>query len=363
MTTVTNPAPLTAAVWKALAEGMARELVWGLRLVNAEHRAWTVRALAIPDARLRGHALAALEVKKPLLHGAALFWTLLDRRDPNLIRLLVTFQILANYHDNAGERAGAGIDVGAPGSTMVSIVEAVDLDRAPLSYVPGPHHPDDGYLLALATACRQGCQTLRGYGTVHELLVREALRARSQDLEHTGDVAHRPTLMREFARLEHPDTQLAWFECVAASTSMLTVIVALSLASESETSIDDVTAAINAYLGIGLLSALLDNYVDEAEDRVTGSHNFLAYYGSTTAAVDKLVALIEQTVRDAGGLRHPARHLVIVCSMVAMYLTSDGARAHDPREVRRLVRAGGSLTRLLVPVLAAWRAGSRQRGA
>lgn len=358
-----DPASLTAMQWRALGAGMARELVWGLRLVRAEHRAWTVRAAAIPDQRIRAHALAALEAKQPLLHGVALFWTLLDRREPQLIRLLVAFQILANYHDNAGERAGAGIEVGAPGSSMTTIVEAVDLDREPSSYAPGPHHPDGGYLLALANTCRRGCRELRSYDTVRELLVRETLRARSQDLEHDGDAARRPVLMQEFACVEHPDTRLEWFECVAASTSMLTVIVVLALATEPDRTLDDATAAVDAYLVVGLLSALLDNYVDEAEDRLTGSHNFLAYYGSSRAALDNLTGVITRALRGAGALHNPERHLVIVCSMLAMYLTTDGARAHDPQEVRRLVHAGGSLTRLLVPVLAAWRLGVRQRGA
>jgi hypothetical protein len=42
--------------------------------------------------------------------------------------------------------------------------------------------------------------------------------------------------------------------------------------------------------------------------------------------------------------------------MVALYLSKDSAQAsHRRAQTRSLVRAGGSLTRLLLPILRAWR--------
>jgi tetraprenyl-beta-curcumene synthase len=63
---------------------------------------------------------------------------------------------------------------------------------------------------------------------------------------------------------------------------------------------------------------------------------------------------------------HHRRHrdAVIVASMIAMYLSKDSARTPELDDYTRLLaRAGGSLTRLLMPVLRTWRALYGQRSA
>ena len=86
--------PLCASQIASLLRATARELVWGLPAVAHEVETWRVRASRIPDPTIRADALDALQSKRPNIDGAALFWTLPDRRDPNLLRLLVAYDIL-----------------------------------------------------------------------------------------------------------------------------------------------------------------------------------------------------------------------------------------------------------------------------
>jgi hypothetical protein len=349
-------AAVTAGRLRALGRAATWELTVGLRLVRAEHRAWLGRADALADPAARAELRETLMAKRPLLDGAALFWTLADHRDVRLLRALVAFQILANHHDQTGERVAAGLPRSGP--DMTSFPEVVDVARAPRGYA------DAEVLRALVTTCHAGWAALPRYAEALDLVVLEVHRARSLDLENTTRPEDRPALLHAHAVRElAQDPDLTWFELSAGASSMLTVIALLAAAARPGATRANLVATTEAYTLVATLSSLLDNYIDEDEDRAGGHHNYLDYYGTRAHALDRVAELMTLTLRRAARLPEADRHLVIICSMIAMYLTSDGARARDPEEVRRLVHAGGSLTRLLVPVLAAWRVGARQRGA
>ena len=67
-------------------------------------------AAAIPDDTLRHDALRAIDRKRANIDGAALFWVLPRHRNPNLLRLLVAYEILADFLDCTSER-GAHVGV------------------------------------------------------------------------------------------------------------------------------------------------------------------------------------------------------------------------------------------------------------
>lgn len=357
MTTRADPAPLWVRQLRALGAGAARELGWGLRAVRSEVAGWRERAEAISDPTERHHALEALADKRPLIDGAAFFWTLPARRRPELLRLLVAFQALANFHDHASERAGAGLAPAGPGSSMGAFADAVRPDR-PLTRYGEPSVAGVGaYLQALARACRQGCRTLPHYGAARPLLLRQVRRARSLDLEHDADPGRRSRRLHQFALSEFgPRTDAAWWELTAGAASLLTAIVLLALAADEQTTDDDLHQAVDAYTLVASTSALLDNYVDQRDDRETGTHNYLNYYPSGDEAVRGIAALLDRSLHEAAALRRGERHVVIVASMAALYLSSDGARSRPSRAgTRELVGGGGTLTALLVPILRGWR--------
>jgi hypothetical protein len=66
--------------------------------------------------------------------------------------------------------------------------------------------------------------------------------------------------------------------------------------------------------------------------------------------------LARRSLERAHQLTHGERHVVVIASMMAMYLSKDSARTcHRRARTATLARSGGSLTLALLPVLRLWR--------
>jgi tetraprenyl-beta-curcumene synthase len=135
------PDPLSLSprqVWVLLAAA-SRQLLWGLRGASLESNVWRERALSIPDTPIGEDALESIEHERGHADGAALFWILPPRRDPNLLRLLVRHQIIWDLLDCVNELAACeGTTNGR--QLHLALIEALD---------PGAPIPDPASL-----ACR-----------------------------------------------------------------------------------------------------------------------------------------------------------------------------------------------------------------
>jgi tetraprenyl-beta-curcumene synthase len=337
-----------------LSASALRELSWGLRAAHEEIRGWRVRARAIPDQRIREDALATLEHKLTHILGAALFSILPAERDRLLLRTLVAYEIIIEYLDVLHERAGGELN----GRQLHrALVEAIDL-TAPISdhYRHHPWKGDGGYLRGLVEACREGCASLACYPQVRPLLLLGASRcSRVQSLNHDADAGRRVLALREWSAVHFPDeSEASWWELAAAASSSLGVHALLAAAAAGGSEWAKVNDAYVPW--IAAVSTLLDSYVDEVRDQIEGAHSYVAYYASHEAAVCRMSELIGRSTREASGLPGGHRHAVIAACMVAMYLSHERLRAPSLRASRdHLALAGGSLTRLLVPVLRLWR--------
>jgi tetraprenyl-beta-curcumene synthase len=353
-----DPAPLSSRQIWALCAAATRELLWGLRAVAGEVEHWRARALSAPDAPVREDALGALARKRPHLDGAALFWILPRRRNRRLLRLLVSYEVALEFLDNTNERAAhAGPANGR--QLHRALAEALAPD-APISdhYRHHPWKRDGGYLQALVECCRRDCASLPSYALVSELAIREAARCQVLALNHDPDPVRREDALREWARRECPnEVEMRWFELSGAATASLTVHVLLALGAEAASTASVVDGARAVYFpGLSLATTMLDSYVDRSEDAASGGHSYIAHYGGQEIAVARLQALIGRSTHGARCLPNGHRHAVLASSMVAMYLSSDSAREAQSRPAtRQLLRAGGSLARLLAPVLRIWR--------
>jgi tetraprenyl-beta-curcumene synthase len=342
----------------ALLCAVSRELCLGLRAVSQEVDGWKARAAAIPDPRIRQDALRSLALKRPHLDGAALFWTLPRRRNLALLRLLVSYEIALEFLDELSERvAGAGHRNAH--QLHLALAEALDPGASISDYycfLPGA--VDGGYLTALVETCRRHCVSLPSYPRVRGVAVREATRAQVLALNHDPDAARRDAALQTWVAREFTgEPNASWFELSGAATASLTVHVLLALAAEPNLEASYLDRAHAVYFRwCSLAATMLDSYVDQFEDLTSGDHSYIGHYPNGDIAVDRLREIIGGALLEANTLSAGPRHAVLVASMVAMYLSRDSAWVPALRaDTRQLIRAGGSLTRLLVPVLRAWR--------
>jgi tetraprenyl-beta-curcumene synthase len=355
----------TLSLWRALALATSRELGFGLRAVRHEVRHWQALADRIPDPALRHDAVSSLADKRYYTDGAAFFWILPRRRNRELLALLVALQTIANYLDYASEREAARSGRSSGKNLMLALVDAVNVG-GPLHdyYNNAPGRDDGGYLRALVDRCRRACATLPRYELARPLLLREARRMEALDLCHDPVPWRRDAALRRFAQREFPEVDGAtWQELAGSATSMIAVIALLALAADETCSRDDLAAVAAVYAPwVGALSLILDSYIDQDDDAVTGAWSFVTYFDSDDAVRRRGHELIERAMTGVGTLPHADRHKVVLSAMLAMFLTSDSAR-RDPlaSDVPELLRAGGPLTLTLAPILRAWRLAYRQR--
>jgi tetraprenyl-beta-curcumene synthase len=340
--------------------------MWSLPNVSREIRHWRARAEAIPDDALRADALEAIQHKRANIDGAGLFSTLPHARSSTLLRLLVAYEILADFLDCTSER---GAHIGTPNGLQLhqALVEALD-PRLVISdyYQLHPWRADGGYLRALVQTCRALCSQLPSYDAAQPHLERATRLALVLALNHEPEPAKRDALLKQWAARHFPgESHLTWFECTGGASAWLTVLALLAVAADDHGAHAHARAqaTFDAYLPwISLTGTMLDSYGDQSADEARLDHSYIAHYSSPELAIHRIGAVVRRSLREAEALPNGSRHLILTSCMIAMYLSKDSVRTATARvHTRTLLRSAGPLTRLLVPVLRIWRVLYNQR--
>lgn len=229
-------------------------------------------------------------------------------------------------------------------------------------YLLHPWPDDGGYLDALVGLCREACLALPCYSNVRAFVCGAARRCTVQALNHNPNPHDRELALRAWAEREYPGHKAPWFELTAAASASVEPHALLALAAESAWEEQEIARTRAAYHSVSLAIAMLDSYADVAEDAATDAHSYIAHYHDADAVSRRLGEIIEQAIRAVRGLRSGDRHAVVAGCMVAMYLSKKNNPERAP-EARRLARAGGTLTALLLPILWLWRAAYALRSA
>jgi cytochrome P450 len=293
-----------------------------------------------------------------MINGAAMFWTLPRARSPELLRLLVAYQVLADYLDCTSERAANnGIRNGL--QLHRALIEAID-PTLPLSdhYAHHPWRQDGGYVRALVECCRQTAARLPSFAQAQPLAARAARLTTVLALNHEPNSALRDGELKAWAALHFPEAgQLAWFELAGSASAWLTVLALLALAADTGRGQAEAEATYAAYLPwVSLAGTMLDSYADATEDHEAGDHSYIAHYASASEALDRVGEILTTALATAADLPNGERHLVVISCMVAMYLSKDSMRTvRSLPATRQLARAAGPLPRALIPVLRVWR--------
>jgi tetraprenyl-beta-curcumene synthase len=319
----------------------------------------------MPDSMLRNDALDTLGKSRANADGAALFSAVARRRDPRLLRLLVAYELMADFLDSVSERgACAGVTNGR--QLHLAMVDALDPNQAVRDhYRHNPWRENGGYLQLLIAACRERFASLPAHACVQAQAIHAAELAEVQGCNHEPDPARREIMLRHWAERKFPqDMGLSWFELTGAASAWLSVLALLTLAAEVTVDKHDGIETTGSYLWISLAGTMLDSIGDMDEDLAQGAHSYIAHYPSEEIAAVRIAELIRRASAGARALPRGDRHAVIVACMVAMYLSKDSARApHMRARSASLARAGGPLARALVPVLRIWRVAYGQQSA
>jgi tetraprenyl-beta-curcumene synthase len=361
-----DAAPLTTSQLRTLGAAVARELLWAEPIVRREVRTWRIRAAAIPDGSLRRDAVSAIDRKRGNIHGAALFCTLARRRSDALLRLLVAYQIMWDFLDSASESAGDAGEVNGL-QLHAALVDAFDPGRPMCDYyLHDARGGDAGYLRALVRACRQQCPELHSFHRVQALLATDATHASVQALNHDARSTSRAARLQAWVEREVPDErETEWFELAAAAGTPLSIFALLALASDLDIVDDEIAEVHRIYWPwASVLATMLDSYVDAGEDAAADHHCYIAYYPSLEVAIERLAEIADRCLGRALALPGGEKHVVVIASMIAMYLSKDSARTAGNRSATRsLLARSGSLPQVLLPVLRLWRTCYGQRAA
>jgi tetraprenyl-beta-curcumene synthase len=276
----------------------------------------------------------------------------------------VAYEVLADYLDCTSER---GAHVGIVNGLQLhrALADALDPSVELQDYYR--HHPwsrDGGYLHALLGTCRAACTQLPSYPNVKPLALRAARLTEVLGINHEPDTERRDTALSTWTTNHFADYgELAWWERTGGASAWLTILALLALATAPAVTSDHARNVYGAYMPwVSLAGTMLDSYSDMAEDAAAGDHSYIAHYPNTAVASQRLADIVQRSLLETQNLHDGERHLVIVACMVAMYLTKDSTRSPDLRPTTDvIVRAGGLLTRSLVPVLRAWRVLYKQR--
>ena len=311
----------------------------------------------MPESEIRANALSSLADKRGHTDGAAFFAIVPRTRHPTLLRLLVAYEIIWDFLDSTNESGATAGQVNGR-QLHLALIDAL-APAGPISdhYRHHPWHDDGGYLRVLVEVCREAAQTLPAYERVRPLLLQEARRAQVLAINHDLDSTRRDEGLRAWAERELPGvTQNSWFELTGAASASLTVHALLALGA-ADCGRHEIARARDAYFPwISAATTMLDSYVDQAEDEVNGDHSYVAHYGSGEAVVGRIGELMRRSLAEAQALPRGERHVLIVACMAAMYLSKDSAHTESMRaSTGELIASGGSLTRLLFPILRLWR--------
>ncbi len=317
--------------------------------VRHEIRHWQRRARSIANPRLRQVALENIYAERTNLEGAAAFAAFAPRRLwPEVIRAQVAFQAAYDYADTLAEQASAHPFVNAC-QLHRSLLDAVQSCSGIGNYYA--YHGDDddgGYLGALVRAARTALVGLPAYKAISRSLRLAAVRIGG----YQSRIDSHDRLAAWAKSETSVDSGMAWWETAAACGSSMLVFALMARAAAPTPGPSEIARIEQTYFPwIGALHTLLDSLVDRADDAAAGRRSLIDYYGSSSAAIERLSTLTAEARRRAAALPADHGHGLILAAMMSSYLSSTQPDP-PPAGSARVVATIGGLAR---PMLAVFR--------
>lgn len=317
---------------------------------------WRRRAAAIPDPVLRRLALATIADEAPNAEAAAAFATLAPRAGRRAaVELLVAWQLLYDFLDTLGEQPSA--DPRRDGLALHGALAVALGAAAPVAgfYAHHPRDDDGGYLLALATACRERFAALPAAAAVAP-----AARAAADRCAHAQSHVHAALrdgdydAARAWALAQEGADGYAWWEVLAGGVSDLAVLALLATATDPAATRADAAAVAGAYWPhVCVLSTLLDGVVDAGADVERGGRSYLLDCSGGPIPAARVRRAARRSAAATATLRRRGAHAAVTAGVAAFYATAPGAR--DAHVAATIAPALDALRPAATPLLAALR--------
>lgn len=319
-------------------------------LVDQELSVWQRFASGHGARELADQALASISTKKFHCQGGSVYSLYKGVPTHDFVRLVVALQTISDYLDNLCDRAGIA-DESAFRQLHLAMTDALDPDR-PLSdyYAFYPYQDDGGYLNRLVTTCRQEIAKLPAYYHVKTAALSQAtLYSELQTYKHLDPSVSEEKMLIWIDRHlpDHPGL-MPW-EFAAATGSTLGMFMLCAAACNPTLTAKEADTIASAYFPwINGLHILLDYFIDEAEDRLTGDLNFVSYYSGSQETLERLNYFVRQARLQANTLPESDFALTVVDGLLAMYLSDPKTDPPAERAIRdSLLRTAGLYPRFM----------------
>jgi tetraprenyl-beta-curcumene synthase len=347
--------------WAALAIANVRYWRTVAPLVESQIEHWRTRAEAIADAPTRSLALAKLDGERFNAEAGAMLATFAPApHRPQVVEAIVALQLLFDLLDGLSERLSAqpladAQRLFAVFTDALSSAPATSVDRS---------LPAAEYTQQLASAARRALSDLPATDVVIGSAQAAAARAAGAQIHMHAVAQLGVDQLRLWAQTPSSEASLPWRELTAgAASSVLCVHALIAAAANPHATPSQASETDRAYLCICVLLTLLDSLTDREQDAREGKLGYVELYDDgdqLSAALDSSLARAEAAVR---GLPDPARHLMMLCAVVAYYASAPGAEGQGAAEhVARLRRALQPLIAPTLLVMRLWRARRRRQG-
>ncbi len=336
-----------------------------LPAVERELRGWKDYLKTCPPSFLREQALQSIKSKRFHCQGGAAYTLLNHVSHRDLLSFITAFQTISDYLDNLCDRLPLW-PVALNYGDMDTVVKEDALREQAFRSLHGamqhaleaeentaevedfysyyPHKEDGGYLHELVGKCRKSITKLPNHPQVQDQTrFLTGLYCDLQTLKHLSFKRREQALQDWFKPYQQRFFFLYWYEFAAAAGSTLGVFALLATVSRSNMHNDESTALFNLYFPwICGLHIMLDYYIDQAEDRLSGDLNFVSYYEDSVHCLERIQFFIRQALHLAGGLPHAFFHRSIIKGLLALYLSDPKIREQGlEAEAHSLLKATG----------------------
>jgi tetraprenyl-beta-curcumene synthase len=317
--------------------------------VKQELLVWQKKACQA-ESSLAVQAIDSITNKSFHCLGGAVYSLYTGSFSKNTARFIVAYQTISDYLDNLCDRAGI-YDEKAFRQLHLAMTDALIPDKCIEDYyLYYPYKQDGGYLNALVSACQHHVANLTKYPIIQkEILAYASLYSELQTCKHLAPGVREEKIKLWLNSYLPIYSQLTIWEFAAATGSTLGIFVLCAAAAGPRLKSEMACRIAEAYFPwINALHILLDYYIDQTEDNLSGDLNFVAYYSAKEVIPQRVLFFLQQASYRIHKLPHSILHYTILCGLIAMYLSDPKAGTPDKKPITtQILKAAGAYTTLL----------------